>query len=734
MKILLGKILTWVALQNKNENIRIFFIITATWLACFSNPIRGISYTSWDTHDLGFVNFLYFSDSLRSGVFPLWNHFIQSGTFFPNFNNIGLFSPFQLIFVALSWVISPVYAYELMIQIVVLIGGVGAYLLCRTYTSDRLIALFGAIAFAVVVLVPIVGQIGILISLSSFPWLIFACIKIMERRGDGVLRYVTLGVLGALYLVSGYLWMNLIHLAIAAIFSLGLLVKEYLRAEAQEKKAVVSSVVSLLIFFGTMVLLYGCLMLPGYLSMNFNYSLFSGDYENPEPRLRSLVASQHFSYSSIYKALVGAVDPRIIINDGPWMADAPRWSWGGGWVLLILFLAISTRKFFGMQIFWLGLMIVAFLYSAGDSNFAGKFIEKTPILNANRWWFIGVTYATICLVFLVIPRLVALKERAGRQQQFSFLTPVYDFQTLLVGALSIYLLAYFKSSAFEFVLVEVIVVLVVLLSRVNNKTYWNNLLTLLIGASVFAIAHMPYDILSVNHYLAASGADNYSQQIRDREKNVVITKNYRKLGEGDVYIFNDEWLLKKIPFSHGYNNLGNPYAWYVKNEPYLEHLVVVTRDVRQGNEIERKSFASDNEFAKAMMGDVLADMGRPTIDTAHFRSLLQRPDFKWQLDELKVEPNTASMRVTTDDSAFLIFNNVDHPGWDIYVNGKKAELVRANHIFQGVFLEGAGSYEVVFKFRPALTIALILLPYLVLFLCLIAYRQKARSRVKLHAN
>lgn len=710
-------------------------IVTATWLACFVKPIIGKTYTSWDTHDLGFVNFLYFSDSLRNGIFPLWNHFIQSGTFFPNFNNIGLFSPFQLIFVALSWVMSPVYAYELMIQMVVLIGGVGAYLLCRTYTNDRLIALFGATAFAVVVLVPIVGQIGILISLSSFPWLIFACLKIMERSGDGALRYVIWGTLGALYVVSGYLWMNLINLTIAVIFSLGLLVKEYLRAEAQEKKAVVSSVVDLLVFFGAMVLLYGCLMLPGYLSINFNYSLFSGDYENPEPRLRSLVASQHFAYSSIYKALVGAVDPRIITNDGPWMADAPRWSWGSGWVLLILFLAISTRKFFGMQIFWLGLMIVALLYSAGDSNFAGKFIEKTPILNANRWWFVGVTYVTICLVFLIIPRLVALKERAWRQQQFSFLTPVHDFQILLVGALSIYLLAYFKSSAFEFVLVEVIVVLVVLLSRVHNPTCWKNLLTGLIGINVLAIAYMPYGILSVNHYLIASGAGGYSQQIRDREKDVDITKNYRKLGEGEVYIFNDEqWLLKKIPSSHGYNNLGNPYAWYVKNEPCLEHLVDVTQDVRQEKEVERKSFASDKEFAKAMMADVLVDMGRPTIDAPHFHSLLQRQNFKWQLDDLKVGPNTASMRVTTDAAAYLVFNNVDHPGWDVYVNGKQAELVRTNRIFQGVFLEGAGSYDVVFKFRPALTIALILLPYLVLFLCLIAYKQKTRSRSKLHAS
>ena len=430
MTALLEKILMWVQLQKKEGGIRIALIILGTWLVCFVKPIFGITYTSWDTHDLYFASFLYFSDALKIGFFPLWNHFIQSGTFFPNLNNIGLFSPFQLIFVVLSWVISPLYAYELMVQMVVLIGGIGGFLVCRFCTNDRLIALFGATAFAVVVLMPIVGQFAMLVSLSSFPWLIFACTKLMDGRG-GKFRNLALAVLGALYLVSGYLWMNLIHLAIAAIFSLGLIASTYLKAGSHQKKAVVSSVVDLMMFFGTLVLFYGCLMLPGYLSMNFNYSLFVGDYDNPEPRLRNLVTSHHYAYSSIYKALVGAIDPRIIINDGPWMADAVRWSWGSGWVLGVLFLAVSTKKYIGQQLFWLGLMIVALLYASGDSNFMGKLVEMTPILNANRWWFIGVTYATICMVFLVIPRLVALKERAARYQQFSLVTSMYDFQILI---------------------------------------------------------------------------------------------------------------------------------------------------------------------------------------------------------------------------------------------------------------------------------------------------------------
>lgn len=728
MNISPRKTSAWLAAEN--VNLRILVIAMATWALCFYRPILGHSYTSWDTHDLGFVNFLYFSDALKNGGIPLWNHFIQSGTFFPNFNNIGLYSPFQLTFVALSWVISPVYAYELMIQAAVLIGGVGSYLLFRTYTSDRLIALFGATAFAVTVLVPIVGQIVMVISLSSLPWLILACTKIIEGHDNEGLRYVIWGIVGALYVASGYLWMNLMHLIIVAIFSLGMLVKKYIGTDTQGRETVVSSAKNLLLFIGTVALLYGCFVLPGYFSINFNYGLLEGNYESPEPRLRSLnVHEQYLSFRSIYDALVGAIDFRIVTNNESWLNASPKWSFGAGWVLWIVFLVTLRKKLSGQQIFWITLMLVALMYSAGNTNFVGDLAKHTPIISANRWWFNGIFYVAICLIFLVVTKISSLQELRDSPGE-------HGLRMLLVGVLALCLLVYFRSPAFEFGLVAISLTLVWLLGRERSRTKWSNLLTALIVVNVLAIASAPYSHIQLPpRYLPALGDGGYSQQVLGREKQAAITQNARSVGAGHDYIFNDEnWLLKKIPFSHGYNNLGNPYYWYVKNDPFLERLVVVTQGVRRERELERKDFPSDNKFVEAMMGDVLADMDRPTIEPTHFRSLTQRPDFRWQLNELKIEPNTASMRVSTEAAAFLIFNNVDHPGWDVYVNGKKAELVRANRIFQGVFLERAGSYDVTFKFRPVLTILLMLLPYLILILCLIVYMQKARRWNTSHAN
>lgn len=48
-------------------------------------------------------------------------------------------------------------------------------------------------------------------------------------------------------------------------------------------------------------------MLFGYLNMTLNYSLFTGDYVSPEPRLRSMMMSPNHAYGSIYKAMVGTI-------------------------------------------------------------------------------------------------------------------------------------------------------------------------------------------------------------------------------------------------------------------------------------------------------------------------------------------------------------------------------------------------------------------------------------------
>jgi hypothetical protein len=353
-------------------------------------------------------------------------------------------------------------------------------------------------------------------------------------------------------------------------------------------------------------------------------------------------------------------------------------------------------------------MFIALFYSSGKGNFLGNWIRDIPIVNANRWWYIGTSYVIISLLFFVVSSIAPLRELEPNSKS-------HTLRFFIVGSASIGLLAYFKSPVSQFALVLLSLILIWLIFIEKRQSRLEILLALLIGITVFSSVSIPYSIPSVRTYLSNVENNSHSQQISEREKKVTIELNERRLNKQNDYIYNDyQWILKKIPFSHGYNNLGNPYYWYVKNNLFLEKLVVVTQDVRVQMDYYRNDFVSDNDFVKALMIDVQSDMSRPTIESKYFQGITADQNFKWNLVDLKIEPNKASMLINTNAAAYLIFNNVNHPGWNVYVNGEQAKLIKTNHIFQGVFLEGAGSYKVVFKFQPFLTIAIIMFPYIVL--------------------
>lgn len=61
--------------------------------------------------------------------------------------------------------------------------------------------------------------------------------------------------------------------------------------------------------------------------------------------------------------------------------------------------------------------------------------------------------------------------------------------------------------------------------------------------------------------------------------------------------------------------------------------------------------------------------------------------------------NMVSVRVEAPGSALLVLSDTDYPGWQAFVDGAPAPILRVNYAFRGVALLG-GAHEVVFRYTP----------------------------------
>lgn len=696
-----------------------FLIALFVWVVTFQDKFSGLfsnqTTTGWDTHSYGFVYFLYFSDALKDGFIPLWNPFIQSGNFFPNFFNAGLFYPFELFFILLGWVISPLLSFEIMIQAAVIIGALGSYLLLLQWKINRFIALIGSIFYALIVLSPVVGQIWYTISFGSLPWLIFACSKLSDKNSKvPTTRWILFGLLFVFFISGGYLWLNLMNLLLASSF---IMAKHFFGNHSSNSIGrnpfgwMTAPPFLLLIYIA---FIYACIVLPCFINLQFNYSEFLGDFSSPDGRLRGLkITGETAGHGSALETLIGNIDPLISANQ-PWGKEGV-FTYGGGWALWVLFAVSLLTKWNKRQIYWLMLLAIAITYSAGSNTLLGSVLMKIPIINGNRYWLsVGTSYASIFLLFITIDKLNLLLINHENQKGLLI-------RLLIILTLGIAFLVYMYAPPIEyFVLISSGFFLGLLI--LFRRHLFGNLA--LLGLVIICISYnltTPYRAYSNPPIEKA-----YLEKINARKENITVKENYRKLASGTEFNYYDtSWIYQKVPFAHGYNHLGHPQYWYVKNNPFLEKIVVVTQAARPALKIERRALLNDNEYAEKIAEDVLSSPLSPIIERGQYTPITPISNFSEQLSQLRVNPNSVEFTLDVNAPAHIILNMLYAPGWRVTINGAEYPLYRANHIFQGIDVKESGKYQIHFYYRPYLSIALMATPYaILLLLCLYGGKNK----------
>jgi len=66
---------------------------------------------------------------------------------------------------------------------------------------------------------------------------------------------------------------------------------------------------------------------------------------------------------------------------------------------------------------------------------------------------------------------------------------------------------------------------------------------------------------------------------------------------------------------------------------------------------------------------------------------------------VKSLPQEVVVTATLSDAGVLVLSDVYYPGWNAYVDGRHAEMLRANYSFRAIAL-GAGEHTVSFRYEP----------------------------------
>ena len=126
---------------------------------------------------------------------------------------------------------------------------------------------------------------------------------------------------------------------------------------------------------------------------------------------------------------------------------------------------------------------------------------------------------------------------------------------------------------------------------------------------------------------------------------------------------------------------------YENNAALPRDFIVFAATIENGNdplELLRQTVLDPTKVAvleKEFDVSRLSGSGEATVDIADYA------------------PTKVTIRASLNSNGFLVLNDTYYPGWEVFVDGTKSEVYRANYLFRAVFLP-PGNHTVKFVYRP----------------------------------
>jgi len=122
------------------------------------------------------------------------------------------------------------------------------------------------------------------------------------------------------------------------------------------------------------------------------------------------------------------------------------------------------------------------------------------------------------------------------------------------------------------------------------------------------------------------------------------------------------------------------FAWFVKKFHLVDH--ADEEIIRVGEINPRYEAVIDKRFANLLK----------TLDLSH-------RDTTASIVRTKITPNEVSFKVNTTTPQLAVISEIWYPEWEVFIDGKKANLLRVNYVLRGVIVP-AGAKEITMKIHP----------------------------------
>lgn len=180
------------------------------------------------------------------------------------------------------------------------------------------------------------------------------------------------------------------------------------------------------------------------------------------------------------------------------------------------------------------------------------------------------------------------------------------------------------------------------------------------------------------------------------------------------------WQSGKVMSPGSFNRIITPDNFDLPITNFLNVKYVVTFDeitktgfAKVFEEGQTKIFENENVLPRAFFVNRVIKTQDPNEELAklvdgsfNFKLTATSSDFEFQNQNNQTEVQVESyhdqsikLRTTSEKDAPLVLSNVYYPGWKVFIDGQKAQLLKVNYMFQSVLVP-RGSHQVEFKFQP----------------------------------